>query len=36
MAVKKKDVRDIIEAIGGEENIESATHCVTFEFSAER
>lgn len=29
MAVKKKDVRDIIEAIGGEENIQSATHCVT-------
>ncbi|ARJ51020.1 PTS system trehalose-specific EIIBC component [Staphylococcus lutrae] len=29
MAVKKKDVKDIIEAIGGEENIQSATHCVT-------
>ncbi|HEC2223760.1 TPA: PTS system trehalose-specific EIIBC component [Staphylococcus delphini] len=29
MAVKKKDVRDIIEAIGGEENLQSATHCVT-------
>lgn len=36
MAVKKKDVRDIIEAIGGEENIQSATHCVAFEISVKR
>ncbi|MBI5976001.1 PTS system trehalose-specific EIIBC component [Staphylococcus canis] len=29
MAVQKSDVRDIIDAIGGKENLESATHCVT-------
>lgn len=29
MAVKVSDVRDIVKAIGGEENLQSATHCVT-------
>lgn len=29
MAVKKSDVRDIIDAIGGKENLQTATHCVT-------
>ncbi|MBZ8172774.1 PTS trehalose transporter subunit IIBC [Staphylococcus cohnii] len=29
MAVKKKDVQDIVEAIGGRENLDTATHCVT-------
>ncbi|MCS4487350.1 PTS system trehalose-specific EIIBC component [Staphylococcus americanisciuri] len=29
MAVKRTDVQDIIEAIGGPENLQSATHCVT-------
>lgn len=29
MAVKKKDVQDIVEAIGGKDNLETATHCVT-------
>lgn len=29
MAVKDKDVKQIVEAIGGAENLETATHCVT-------
>lgn len=29
MVVKRKDVQDIVKAIGGQENIETATHCVT-------
>ncbi|MFO3694278.1 PTS system trehalose-specific EIIBC component [Staphylococcus felis] len=29
MAVKVSDVRDIVKAIGGEDNLQSATHCVT-------
>ncbi|MFQ3845035.1 PTS system trehalose-specific EIIBC component [Staphylococcus pseudoxylosus] len=29
MAVKKKDVQDIVEAVGGEDNLDTATHCVT-------
>ncbi|KKD24677.1 trehalose permease IIC protein [Staphylococcus cohnii subsp. cohnii] len=29
MAVKKKDVQDIVKAIGGKENLDTATHCVT-------
>ncbi|MGN4157603.1 PTS system trehalose-specific EIIBC component [Staphylococcus auricularis] len=29
MAVKKKDVERIVEAIGGKDNIQYATHCVT-------
>nr|WP_210235536.1 glucose PTS transporter subunit EIIB [Mesorhizobium sp. M8A.F.Ca.ET.202.01.1.1] len=29
MTVKKKDVQDIVEAIGGRENLDTATHCVT-------
>lgn len=29
MAVKRTDVQDIIEAVGGAENVQSATHCVT-------
>ncbi|MEB8124155.1 PTS system trehalose-specific EIIBC component [Staphylococcus succinus] len=29
MAVKNKDVQDIVEAIGGKDNLETATHCVT-------
>ncbi|GEQ07042.1 hypothetical protein SGA02_28700 [Staphylococcus gallinarum] len=29
MAVKKKDVEDIVEAVGGKENLDTATHCVT-------
>ena len=29
MAVKDKDVKQIVEAIGGAENVETATHCVT-------
>ncbi|MCQ9903794.1 glucose PTS transporter subunit EIIB, partial [Staphylococcus aureus] len=29
MAVKRKDVQDIVKAIGGKENIDTATHCVT-------
>lgn len=29
MAVKKKDVQDIVEAIGGKDNLDTATHCVT-------
>ena len=29
MAVKVKDVRDIIDAIGGKDNLQTATHCVT-------
>lgn len=29
MSVKREDVEKIIEAIGGKENIEVATHCVT-------
>ncbi len=29
MAVKVSDVRDIIDAIGGKDNLQTATHCVT-------
>ncbi|MEJ7274252.1 PTS transporter subunit EIIB, partial [Staphylococcus epidermidis] len=29
MAVKRKDVQDIVKTIGGKENIDTATHCVT-------
>ncbi|NJI14511.1 trehalose permease IIC protein, partial [Staphylococcus agnetis] len=29
MAVKVSDVRDIIDAIGGKANLQTATHCVT-------
>ena len=29
MAVKKRDVQDIVQAIGGKENVDTATHCVT-------
>ncbi|WP_436862205.1 PTS system trehalose-specific EIIBC component [Staphylococcus caeli] len=29
MAVKKRDVQDIVEAIGGKDNLDTATHCVT-------
>ncbi|MBF7019551.1 PTS system trehalose-specific EIIBC component [Staphylococcus sp. 18_1_E_LY] len=29
MAVKRKDVQDIVAAIGGKENVDTATHCVT-------
>ncbi|KRG10959.1 PTS system trehalose-specific EIIBC component [Staphylococcus sp. NAM3COL9] len=29
MAVKKKDVQDIVKAIGGKDNLDTATHCVT-------
>ncbi|MDS3867396.1 PTS system trehalose-specific EIIBC component [Staphylococcus hominis] len=29
MGVKRKDVQDIVQAIGGKENIDTATHCVT-------
>ncbi|UXR86636.1 PTS system trehalose-specific EIIBC component [Staphylococcus felis] len=29
MAVKVSDVRDIVKAIGGEDNLQSATHCMT-------
>ena len=29
MAVKKKDVQDMLDAIGGKENLDTATHCVT-------
>ncbi|SCS99697.1 PTS system trehalose-specific EIIBC component [Staphylococcus caeli] len=29
MAVKKKDVQDIVDAIGGKDNLDAATHCVT-------
>ena len=29
MSVKRKDVQDIVQAIGGKENIDTATHCVT-------
>ncbi|AID02978.1 PTS trehalose transporter subunit IIBC [Staphylococcus xylosus] len=29
MAVKKKDVQDIVEAVGGKDNLDTATHCVT-------
>ncbi|MEB6276372.1 PTS system trehalose-specific EIIBC component [Staphylococcus xylosus] len=29
MAVKKKDVQDIVEAVGGKDNLNTATHCVT-------
>ncbi|PHK49011.1 PTS system trehalose-specific EIIBC component [Staphylococcus edaphicus] len=29
MAVQKKDVQDIVEAIGGKDNLDTATHCVT-------
>ena len=29
MVVNRQDVRDIIKAIGGKENVHAATHCVT-------
>lgn len=29
MAVKRNDVKAIVEAIGGKHNIDKATHCVT-------
>lgn len=29
MSVKREDVLEIIEAIGGKDNIRTATHCVT-------
>lgn len=29
MAVKRQDVQDIVKAIGGKENVDAATHCVT-------
>ncbi len=29
MAVKREDVKAIVSAIGGKENLEAATHCVT-------
>ncbi|KEZ48057.1 PTS system trehalose-specific EIIBC component [Metabacillus indicus] len=29
MSVNKQEVRDIVEAVGGKENIAAATHCVT-------
>lgn len=29
MAVKKKDVQDIVEAVGGKDNLDTATHCFT-------
>ena len=29
LGVKKKDVKDIVEAIGGKENVNKATHCIT-------
>jgi len=29
VGVKRKDVQDIVQAIGGKENIDTATHCVT-------
>ncbi|MFM9276525.1 PTS system trehalose-specific EIIBC component [Paenibacillus jiagnxiensis] len=29
MAIDKKDVEQILQAVGGKENIEAATHCVT-------
>lgn len=29
MAVKKKDVQDIVEAVGGKDNLDTVTHCVT-------
>ncbi|MDW8545774.1 PTS system trehalose-specific EIIBC component [Staphylococcus pseudoxylosus] len=29
MVVKKKDVQDIVEAVGGKDNLDTATHCVT-------
>jgi glucose-like phosphotransferase system IIB component len=29
LAVKRKDVQDIVAAIGGKENVDTATHCVT-------
>ncbi|WP_426704013.1 PTS system trehalose-specific EIIBC component [Staphylococcus shinii] len=29
MAVKKKEVQDIVEAVGGKDNLDTATHCVT-------
>ncbi|MGS0652560.1 PTS transporter subunit EIIB, partial [Staphylococcus arlettae] len=29
MAVNKKDVQDIVAAIGGKDNVDTATHCVT-------
>lgn len=29
MGVKRKDVQDIVQAIGGKENVDTATHCVT-------
>ncbi|WKL01425.1 PTS transporter subunit EIIB [Paenibacillus amylolyticus] len=29
MAIDKKQVEEIVRAVGGKENIEAATHCVT-------
>ena len=29
MAVNNKDVKAIVDAIGGKENLDTATHCVT-------
>lgn len=29
MSVKKKDVQDLVEGIGGKDNLDTATHCVT-------
>lgn len=29
MAVKREDVKAIVTAIGGKDNLEAATHCVT-------
>ncbi|RTX91797.1 hypothetical protein CD154_01620, partial [Staphylococcus carnosus] len=29
VAVKRQDVQDIVKAIGGKENVDAATHCVT-------
>ena len=35
MAVKDKDVKQIVEAIGGAENVETATLCDTITISIE-
>lgn len=29
MAVNREDIRRIIDAIGGQDNVDAATHCVT-------
>lgn len=29
MAVKREEIRQIIDAIGGQDNVNAATHCVT-------